>query len=442
MKNILVLGSGGREHALGWNLKDYNDGNPEGWSRIHFMPGNGGTAEHPWGKNVAIDPTKAENHLKILEYAICEHIDLVVVGPETPLARGIVNFFQANNFPNIFGPTACAAELESDKFRSYDIMNATRIPQARGFKCYTAEEALRAIDSITALPQAAPGVVIKAKGLAGGKGVRVCTTNEQAQSELEEHVKEFGEQVLISERLQGPEFSIFGLSDGTHVLPLEIAVQDHKRLLDGNNGPNTGGMGAYGPVPFVSRELIENIGREILTPTVQYMNQERCPYVGFIYAGMMMTKQGPKVLEFNCRLGDPETQVLAMLLKTSLYEPIMLALKGKVNEAVIEYNSGAAVCVVLASKGYPSSNITNGLPIFGLETTDSQPGTKVFHAGTKRDKEKILTNGGRVLGVTALSSDLGDSNLNYANAQEAAYKAVNALKIEGGFAYRKDIGSI
>ena len=427
MKKVLIIGSGGREHALGWKLAQ----NPE-ISTIFYSLGNGGTQEEK-GINIYSDGAKKDNFESLFYFTKDANIDLVVVGPEAPLCNGIVDFFNNKGYNKIFGPTQSASILESDKFFSFDIMNDLKLPQADSVKCYSVEEAISAINERTT----DKGIVIKARGLTGGKGVAVCNSREQALAEIQNHTKEYGSEVLIAERLFGQEFSVFGISDGDRISPLEISLQDHKRLLDGDNGVNTGGMGAYGPAPIASAELVRNISDKILTPVVRKMKEQGREYKGFLYTGMIMTDLEPKVIEFNIRFGDPECQPAMMMLKNDLYSALSLSLEGRLDEVKMEFNPGAACCVVLASQGYPSNEYKKrlGLKISGLYEASKINGVKVFHAGTEQKNGEILTSGGRVLGVTGYSPN------GIADAQKLAYEAVSRITVPDGFHFRKDIAS-
>lgn len=424
MKKILIVGSGGREHALGWKLSQN-----EGVSEILYAPGNAGTQEEK-GRNILIDGTKKENFPTLLKIIEHENIDLTIVGPEISLAEGLVDFLNLRGYNNVFGPTRAASKLESDKFYSYDLMRELNIPQAKSTKCFTIEDAIRAINERAT----EKGIVIKSRGLTSGKGVSVCNSKEQALSEIISHSEKYGAEVLVAEKLFGEEFSVFGISDGNKVSPLEISVQDHKSLFDGDKGPNTGGMGAYAPAPIASSDDIKKISGEILNPIILKMKEQGNEYKGFIYVGMISTKDGNKVIEFNVRFGDPECQPVMMIIKTDLYKPLSLALEGKLDEANIGFNSGSACCVVLASKGYPKS-YKKGFPITGLEQARKIKNIKIFHAGTKLDRNNIITDGGRVLGVTGYSPE------GIIHAQQLAYEAVSKINIPGGFYYRKDIAS-
>lgn len=426
MIKILIIGSGGREHAFGWKLSQN-----EKISTIFYAPGNGGTIENK-GINIPIDGTKKENFEKIYEFIISKKIDMVIIGPEGPLTDGIVDYLNERGYNRVFGPSKKASLLESDKFFSFDMMNKLNIPQAESIKCYNLEEAIIAIDKLST-PE---GIVIKARGLTGGKGVSIYDSKEDALKEIELHHNRYGHEVLIAERLFGQEFSIFGISDGTKVYPFEIAFQDYKRLMDRDKGPNTGGMGAYGPVPFVSREIIIDICKNILTPIIQELKKMGIIYKGFIYTGMIMTKNGPKVLEFNVRFGDPECQPAMMMLKSDLYNLLSDTLDGILKN--IQFHPGAACCVVLASKGYPG-DYKKGLHIYGLQYAERIENVKIFHADTKKEGNVIFSGGGRILGVTGYSPN------NIEEARDIAYDTISKINIGvvetifGEFSYRKDI---
>src|SRR3989344_595156 len=376
MKNkVLIIGSGGREHALGWNL-----GQSDEVSEVIYAPGNAGTQEEK-GRNISVDGSKKDNFPDLLDFVNSESVDMVVVGPETPLADGVVDYFNPRGYNRIFGPTQRASLLESDKFFSFDLMQEIRIPQADSVKCYSTDDAIRAINERTT----ERGIVIKARGLTGGKGVTVCNSREQALAEIRDHADKYGSEVLIAERLYGQEFSVFGISDGNRVSPLEISLQDHKLLLDGDKGPNTGGMGAYGPAPIASAEVVRRVTENVMTPLVQRMKEQGVEYRGFVYGGMIMTEQGPKVIEFNIRFGDPECQPAMMMLRSDLYKILSSSLDGKLDQVKMEFNPGAACCIVLASQGYPEG-YKKGLKISGLEDANQVSGIKKFNAGTKKEK--------------------------------------------------------
>lgn len=424
MENVLIVGSGGREHALGWSI-----GQSDRVSKVFYAPGNGGTEEGK-GRNIPIDGSRKDNFGAIDDLIKFYNVGMVVVGPEQPLADGLVDFLHSKGHKRVFGPTQNASQLESDKFFSFDLMHDLGIPQARSIKCYTTDEAMNGIRDITIFE----GVVIKARGLTGGKGVLVCDSRDEAYEEIETHFNTYGPEVLIAERLRGQEFSVFAISDGNKVSPLEISIQDHKPAWDGERGPNTGGMGAYGPTPIASVDVVKSISSDILNPIVRRMKEQGNEYKGFLYAGMMMTEEGPIVIEFNIRFGDPECQPAMMMLKNGLYQPLSLALEGRIDEIEMEFNPGASCCVVLASKGYPG-NYDKGSLIEGLDDANGIDGVKVFHAGTKVDDGRILTSGGRVLGVTGYSPN------GITEAQKLAYEGVSRIIVPGGFQFRTDIAN-
>jgi len=424
MKKVLVIGSGGREHALGWKL-----GQSDKVSEVLYAPGNGGTEEEK-GRNVSIDGSRKENSEAVYNLIRDENIDMAVVGPEQPLADGLVDYLNLRDYHRVIGPTQRASQLEVDKFFSFDLMNDLGIPQADSIKCYSTDEAIRAIRKMAT----SGGVVIKARWLTGGKGVTVCKSKEHAFSIIGNHAETYGQEVLIAKRLYGQEFSVFGISDGNIVSPLEISLQDHKQLFNGDRGPNTGGMGAYGPAPIASVEVVRRVNETIMTPVVQRMKEQGNEYKGVMYVGLIKSDKDPKVLEFNIRFGDPECQPTMMMLESDLYEIFSSSLDGNLGNVKMEFDPGAAVCVVLASKGYPGS-YEKGLPIKGLDNANGIDGVKVFHAGTKIDTNgRILTSGGRVVGVT------GSSEEGIGYAQKLAYRGVSEISIPGGFHYRDDIG--
>ena len=414
---VLVVGSGGREHAIAWRLAH----SPR-VQKVFVAPGNGGTAREAGLENVAISGIEA-----LAEFARAENIHLTVVGPEAPLADGIVDLFRSKGL-RIFGPTRACARLESSKQFAKEFMNRHRIPTA-AFAAF--DEARAAHDYVEA--QGAP-IVVKADGLAAGKGVVVATTADEAHRAIEQILIErtmgtAGDRVVIEEFLEGEEASFIVLADGEHVLPLATS-QDHKRLKDGDEGPNTGGMGAYSPAPVVTPELHARVIREVIRPVLAGMAEEGHPYSGFLYAGLMIDGSGnPRVLEFNCRLGDPETQPILLRLKSDLFELIEHAVDGRLDRATAEWDRRPALGVVLAAAGYPDApkkgDIITGLPKAAEEY-------RVFHAGTALKDGSIVTSGGRVLCVTAL----GD---NIKMAQRHAYEVVKGIRFDG-MQYRRDIG--
>ena len=418
---ILVVGGGGREHALAWRIAQ----SPR-VARVFVAPGNAGTAREEAVTNVAVADIRG-----LVRFALESEIALTVVGPEAPLAAGIVDAFRDAGLP-IFGPTRAAAQLESSKDFAKAFMQRHGLPTAQ-YRTFTEARAAHAYVAGRGAP-----IVVKADGLAAGKGVVVAATKEEADAAIDamlvaNAMGEAGARVVIEDFLEGEEASFIVMVDGRHVLPL-ASSQDHKRLLDGDRGPNTGGMGAYSPAPIVTPELHARIMREVITPAVNGMAADGTPYTGFLYAGVMIDAAGqPKVLEFNCRLGDPETQPIMVRLKSDLVDLILHALEGTLDAVEAEWDRRAALGVVLASAGYPDAP-RKGDVIAGLSrvTESEHPGVQVFHAGTALADGHVVTSGGRVLCVTAL----GDS---VREAQRAAYAAVAEIRFDG-MQYRTDIG--
>ena len=416
---VLVVGGGGREHAL---VNKFFDSPLVG--EIFCAPGNAGTAQ--FGTNV---PISANNIPGLLAFAKKEKIDLTVVGPEEPLVNGIVDEFKKNGL-KIFGPDRKAAQLEGSKVFMKNLLEKYKIPTAKYRKLDDSDSALDYISS-----QQFP-LVIKADGLAAGKGVYVCNNYNQAFSAIHDLMigRKFGDAgktIIIEEFLEGEEVSCIVLVDvNGNVLPL-ASSQDHKAVFDGDTGPNTGGMGAYSPAPVVTEEVERKILGEIIYPTVKAMKAEGCPFTGFLYAGLMIDNAGnPKVLEFNVRMGDPETQPLMMRMKSDLVPILQHALGGDLDQREIDWAPYISVCVVMAAKGYPGS-YKKGFPIEGIFAAEKN-GTTVYHAGTKYDGVDIVSSGGRVLGVTTLGAT-------YAEAQRKAYKAIKKIKSGGSLFWRKDI---
>ena len=414
---LLVIGGGGREHALAWKLAQ----SPR-VQKVFVAPGNGGTATENGVENVALSAIP-----ELIAFARKEKIYLTVVGPEAPLAAGVVDAFRDAGL-RIFGPTRAAAQLESSKDFAKSFMARHKIPTALHKNFDNAEEAKAFVAK-----RGAP-IVIKADGLAAGKGVVVATSVAEAHAAIDQMLTqkslgEAGARLVVEEFLQGEEASFIVMCDGTHVLPLATS-QDHKRLRDGDQGPNTGGMGAYSPAPIVTPKVHARAMREIIQPAVQGMAQDGTPYVGFLYAGLMIDRTGtPKTLEFNCRLGDPETQPIILRLKSDLLELIERALDGTLDQVEADWDRRAALGVVVAAHGYPDEP-RKGDAITGIPRPESD--CHVFHAGTRLDGKNLVTNGGRVLCVTAL----GDS---VKMARARAYEAVDQIKF-AGMQYRKDIG--
>ena len=420
--NILVLGSGGREHALVWKLRQ----SPL-VKNIYCAPGNAGIGQI--AELVSIKPTDSKGLLKFAKDA---NIDLTVVGSEQPLVEGVVDAFEEKGF-KIFGPTKAAAQLEGSKAFSKDFMDRQRIPTA-AYKNFSRGEVEQAKQYIQTMNEP---IVVKADGLAAGKGVLICNSRQEAELAVDAVMTRrafgsAGDHVVIEEYLHGEEASVFVLTDGEKFTILASA-QDHKRILDGDMGKNTGGMGAYAPAPIVTEFLLQRVIREVIQPTLSGMKQEGNPYRGCLYIGLMITQNGPKVLEYNCRFGDPETQVVVPLIDGDLAEIFLSIAERRLDPTRIKIHAASAVCVVVASHGYPDEYQV-GKTIFGLEKIKPEEGAVVFHAGTKQNGENIVTAGGRVLGVTAI----GYKSELERTIQEA-YKAVEKITFDGAY-YRSDIG--
>lgn len=422
---ILVLGTGGREHALAHTF------NRQG-HQVYCLPGNGGTdricipVEPEW-KSIHLS-----QHDRLLTFVKAHHIDLVVVGPEAPLEKGIVDFFESHSI-KIFGPTKMGATLESSKAKAKDFMHKHGIPTARSIICNNSKEARDVIPRLFAKWK---GLVIKPDGLTAGKGVTLCHNIEEAHGaiDLMMEVGKYGlagSQIVIEEILTGPEVSILAFSDGKTMAPM-IPSQDHKRLSEGDQGPNTGGVGAYAPLPFLKKSDLDLIHSEIIEKTNQGLKKEGIAYKGVLYFGVMLTQNGPKVLEFNCRFGDPEAQVVLPLLENDLAETMIACIDGKLHSQLpLKWKPKSACGVVLYSKGYPGE-YQSGFPISGVEEAGKLPTTHVFHAGTKTHSEdELITSGGRVLTVTALGDTLPESI-------DKAYQGIGCIQFDGA-AFRKDI---
>ena len=416
---VLVIGFGGREHAIVWKLAQSRV-----VDKIYCAPGNAGIAD--LAECVEVENN---NFFSLLDFVKYEWIDFTVVGPEEPLAHGIVDIFQKDG-RKIIGPTKAGAQIESSKVFAKDFMKRHKIPspEYRVFTSYThAEEYIR----LKGTP-----IVVKADGLAAGKGVFVCYSYDEAVNALKLIMKEkifgsAGDKVLIEEYLDGKEVSYLVFTDGRNIVPM-VTSKDHKRLLDNDEGPNTGGMGTLSPNPITTPELEKEILETIIKPTIKGLMQEGIIYRGILYAGIMITNNKPYVLEFNCRFGDPETQVILPRLDTDLVDVFFAITEGKLNQLEVRWKKESSLCVVLASEGYPGK-YKKGLSIKGLEKVKTLKDVIVFHAGTKFNEEgEIVTNGGRVLCVTALGADI-------AEARQKAYKAVELIEFEG-MQYRRDIG--
>ena len=411
--NILVIGSGGREHALYWKLSE----SPQ-TGHIYAIPGNPGMGE-------MIDISVMDN-AAILRFAREKDIGLVVVGPEVPLMNGLVDDLEKAGI-RAFGPRANAAEIEGSKSFAKDLMKKYGIPTAR-YEVFTEAEPARAYIRREGAP-----IVVKADGLAAGKGVIVAMTEQEALDAVDAIMEEnsFGDagaRVVIEEFMQGEEASLLAFTDGKVIRPM-ISAQDHKRAFDGDKGPNTGGMGTYAPAPVMTTEMTERAVEEILKPTIAAMAKEGRPYTGCLYLGLMITSKGPKVVEFNARFGDPETQVVLPLLDGDLVEIMCACVDGTLADVPIHWKDGAAVCVVLAAGGYPAS-YEKGHEITGIADAEAM-GALVFHAGTAKKDDALVTNGGRVLGVVGMGADI-------ASAVKAAYNAVDRISFQDAY-HRKDI---
>ncbi|MBE9527717.1 MAG: phosphoribosylamine--glycine ligase [Proteobacteria bacterium] len=416
---VLIIGAGGREHALAWKLS--RSGRV---GKIFIAPGNAGTAEIGENVDIAVDDIPA-----LVKFAASAKIDLTVVGPELPLTLGIVDDFRASNL-KVFGPSKLAAELEGSKAFCKDLLKKYNIPSAAYEKFTDADSAKEYLKSAK-LP-----LVIKADGLAAGKGVIICQTYEEAVAAVEQLMEErafgtAGETIIVEEFLEGEEVSILAISDGTTVVPLAPA-QDHKAIFNGDKGPNTGGMGAYSPTPLLTPAMEADILENILEPTIQAMEDEGREYTGVLYAGLMIKDGFAKVLEFNCRFGDPETQPVLMRMENDLFELLMAATEEELDEVSLSWTNATAVCVVLAAKGYPGK-YEKGSVISGLDKLRGQKDTIAFHAGTAEKDGAVVTAGGRVLGITALGTST-------AEAITKAYKAVEAIEWDGVY-FRTDIGA-
>jgi len=414
---VLLVGSGGREHALAWKLSKSGL-----LKKLYIAPGNPGTAAS--GENIDIGDSDIAG---LVKFAKGQQVDLVVVGPEDPLAMGLVDAVNESGI-KAFGPEQGAAALEADKGFAKKVMHANAVPMAEGRTFEDFQDAKAYIASReTAL-------VVKATGLAKGKGVFVCDDPADAILAAEKIMNErifgdAGNSIIVEEKLIGEEASILAFVDGRNIYVMESS-QDHKPIGDGDTGPNTGGMGAYSPAPVVTDKIMSQIEREVLVPVVDGMNRNGTPYRGLLYAGVMVTAGGVKVLEFNARFGDPETQPILMRLQSDLLEVMLAVCDGKLDEITLKWDPRPAVCVVMASGGYPDS-YEKGKEIIGIENAEKLGDVKVFHAGTKMQDGKLVNSGGRVLGVTAVGATV-------AEAQKKAYAAVDCIEWEGAY-YRKDI---
>lgn len=422
---VLIIGNGGREHALAWKILQ----SPR-VKDVFVAPGNAGTARDAINVDIAVDDIAG-----LVQFAKQEKIGLTVVGPEIPLALGVVDAFEAEKL-RIFGPSQAASQLESSKSFCKNLLRQADVPTADFQVFRDPDDAMRFIKGRYPGERDKCPVVVKADGLAAGKGVIVCKRRQDALDAIDRisRRKEFGSagaQMIIEERLEGQEASVLAITDGRTILPLPPA-QDHKPAFDGDKGPNTGGMGAYCPTPMVDDALLAWIEEHVLVPTVHTMKRNRKPFRGVLYAGLMLTPQsGPKVLEYNCRFGDPECQPLLMRLKSDLMDILEAVVDQKLDQIdTPEWDPRPAICVVMASQGYPG-DYEKGQAILGIDAADGMEDVKVFHAGTKLVDETVVTNGGRVLGVTAI----GD---NISKAKSSAYTAVKKVRWPGSWC-RKDI---
>jgi phosphoribosylamine--glycine ligase len=415
---VLVVGSGGREHALVWKLSQ----SPE-VDALYCAPGNGGI-----GRLAELVDIGAEDIDALAEFAETKDIDLTIVGPESALAKGIVDVFEKRGL-RIFGPTKAATRLESSKAFAKNLMKKYHVPTA-GFAVFDDPQAARAY-----VRQLGAPIVIKADGLCGGKGTIIANTLSEALGAIdllmEDRIfKQAGERIVVEEKLEGEEASFIVISDGVHAVPL-LPAQDHKRLLDQDKGPNTGGMGAYAPAPVVTEALTKQVMDEVIHPTLKGLVAEGIAFKGVLYAGLILTADGPKVLEFNVRFGDPETQAILPLLKDDLVPLLDDAVEGRLSQSRCRWEDGSCVTIVMASGGYPGE-FAIGKEIKGLEAGQGRQDVAVFHAGTRNERNKFISWGGRVLNVTAWDADLE-------TAAKKAYELASGIQFEG-MTYRKDIG--
>lgn len=414
---VLVVGSGGREHALCWKIAQRPD------TEVYVAPGNIGMVDVATLVNIKVDDIAG-----LVDFAKAEGIDLTVVGPELPLTLGIVDAFQEAGLA-CFGPNKAAAKLEGSKAFSKELMKKYGIPTA-AFDTFTDVDKAKAFVDEIGVP-----CVVKADGLAAGKGVIICMTREEADKAIEDMLTDhaFGDAsatIVIEEYMVGPEVSVLAFADGKTVLPM-VSAQDHKRIFDGDKGPNTGGMGAYSPAPVYTEALSAEVNKTIIEPTIAAMAAEGTPFTGILYTGLMLTEKGPRVLEYNVRFGDPETQPIMVRMKSDIVALFQACVDGKLDEAVLEWHDEAAVCVIMASGGYPSSS-EKGVPIHGLDDIAAEEAI-VFHSGTAEKDGEIVTNGGRVLGVTAKDATIK-------GAIDKAYAAVEKINFDH-MQFRRDIGA-
>lgn len=417
---VAIIGSGGREHALARAVSKSNK-----LKKLFLLPGNPGTAN--LGINIPVNP---DDHDKIVEFCKVEQIDLIVIGPEKPLIEGLSDLLVRNGF-NVFGPSGDAARIEGEKSFAKDLMKRFNIPTA-SYEVFLKEDYDRVLDYLKTIKYP---TVIKADGIAAGKGVVIAENYNDAvlavnDCFLNSSFGNAGDKIVIEEFMTGQETSIFAITDGKEFILLP-ASQDHKRIFDGDQGKNTGGMGAFAPVPIVTEELLKIVSDKIVKPAIDAMRSTGSTYSGCLYCGLMLTNDGPKVVEFNCRFGDPETQVVLPLLDGDFLQLLMSVSKGKIDKESIRYNGGASVCVVAASKGYPDK-YQKGIEIKGIDTALSDE-IIIYHSGTKVIDGKLMTDGGRVLGVTSIISENDLSK-----AKQKAYQALSKIHFEG-MQFRSDI---
>ncbi len=422
---VLIVGGGGREHALAWKI-----GQSSRVEKVFVAPGNAGTDRD--AENVPIEATDIPS---LIQFAKDNEIGLTIVGPEAPLVAGLVDSMEAEGL-KVFGPSKAAAELEGSKIFCKNLLHTANIPSANYQTFRSADDASRYIKDRYSEPTDLVPVVVKADGLAAGKGVIVCDTRSEALEAIDRIAsrREFGEagnELIIEEKLIGQEASVLAITDGETIVTLP-AAQDHKPALDGDRGPNTGGMGAYCPTPIVDEEMMQKIEEDVLVPVVHALKRSRRPFKGILYAGLMLTASGPKVLEFNVRFGDPECQPLLMRLKTDLVDVLEAAADGRLRDIEpLQWDERPSICVVMASEGYPG-DYEKGREISGLDAADALEDVKVFHAGTTLSENgSVVNDGGRVLGVTAIGNSISVAKLQ-------AYKAVKEIRWKGAWC-RKDI---
>ncbi|MBM4171372.1 MAG: phosphoribosylamine--glycine ligase [Ignavibacteria bacterium] len=418
--NVCLIGSGGREHAIALAIS-----NSKLLDKLFIIPGNPGTKS--FGLNVSIDITDVDY---LIEFCNENNVELVIVGPEKPLIEGIADQLLENNI-KVFGPSKNAARIEGEKSFAKELMKEYNIPTA-SYKLFNKSEYEKVITYLNTVNYP---TVIKADGIAAGKGVVIAPDFDSAKKAVNDCFignvfNEAGDKIVIEEFLIGQEASLFAISDGSEFVLLP-AAQDYKRIYDGDKGKNTGGMGAYAPTPFVNDELIKLISNVIINPTIQALKEKNCAYIGCLYCGLILTTEGPKVIEFNCRFGDPETQVVLPLLNGDILELFYTAACGKINSNAVKYNGGSSVCVVAASTGYPDE-YEKGKEIFGLNNVNRDD-VIIYHAGTREKKGKIYTNGGRVLGITSVIN-----NNDLIDAKKIAYETLDNIYFDGIY-FRKDI---